>query len=114
MYARTTTVHADPQRVDEGIRYIRDEVMPAVQSMPGCMGLSMLCDRDSGRCIVTTSWDSEESMSASRDAVMPMRERATVPSVTLATNQSRFTSCGLAEKVFMFVVRDGPRQHGAR
>ena len=77
MYARTTTVHADPQRIDEGIRYIRDEVMPAVQGMPGCMGLSMLCDRDSGRCIVTTSWDSEESMSASREAVRAMREQAT-------------------------------------
>ena len=77
MYARTTTVHADPQRIDEGTRYVRDEVMPAVQNMPGCMGLSMLCDRDSGRCIVTTSWDSEESMSASRDAVRAMREQAT-------------------------------------
>jgi len=77
MYARSTTVHADPMRIDQGIAYIRDEVMPAVQSMPGCMGLSMLCDRDSGRCIVTTSWDSEESMSASREAVRAMRERAT-------------------------------------
>ncbi|SNR56192.1 antibiotic biosynthesis monooxygenase [Blastococcus mobilis] len=76
MYARSTTVHADPQRIDEGIAYVRDEVMPAVQSMPGCMGLSMLGDRDSGRCIVTTSWDSEESMSASREAVRAMRERA--------------------------------------
>ena len=77
MYARTTTVHADPQRIDEGIRYVRDEVMPTVQGMPGCMGLSMLCDRDSGRCIVTTSWDSEETMSASREAVRAMREQAT-------------------------------------
>jgi len=77
MYARSTTVQADPQRIDDGIAYIRDEVMPAVQGMTGCMGLSMLCDRDSGRCIVTTSWDSEESMSASRDAVRAMREQAT-------------------------------------
>jgi heme-degrading monooxygenase HmoA len=76
MYARTTTVQADPQRIDAGIAHVRDEVMPAVQSMPGCMGLSMLCDRASGRCIVTTSWDSQESMSASRDAVRAMRERA--------------------------------------
>ena len=76
MYARSTTVHADPQRMDDGIAYVRDEVMPAVQSMPGCMGLSMLCDRGSGRCIVTTSWDSEESMSASREAVRAMREQA--------------------------------------
>jgi heme-degrading monooxygenase HmoA len=77
MYARATTVQADPQRIDQGIGYIRDEVMPVVQSMPGCMGLSMLCDRDSGRCIVTTSWDSEETMSASREAVRAMREQAT-------------------------------------
>jgi hypothetical protein len=76
MYARSTTVQADPQRIDDGIAYIRDEAMPAVQSMPGCMGVSMLCDRESGRCIVTASWDSEESMSASRDAVRPMREKA--------------------------------------
>ena len=76
MYARTTTVHADPQRIDEGIRYVRDEIMPTVQGTPGCMGLSMLCDRDSGRCIVTTSWDSEEAMSASREAVRAMRQRA--------------------------------------
>jgi len=76
MYARSTTVHADPQRIDEGIANVRDEVMPAVQSMPGCMGVSMLCDRQSGRCIATTSWDSEETMSASREAVRAMRERA--------------------------------------
>lgn len=76
MYARSTTVHADPQSIDDGIAYIRDEVMPAVQSMPGCMGLSMLCDRSSGRCIITTSWDSEESMSASRDAIRAMRQQS--------------------------------------
>src|SRR3712207_9510171 len=76
MYARTTTVQADPQRIDAGIAHVRDEVMPAVQSMPGCMGVSMLCDRASGRCIVTTSWDSEESMSASREGVRAMRQKA--------------------------------------
>jgi heme-degrading monooxygenase HmoA len=76
MYARSTTVHADLQRIDDGIAYIRDEVMPAVTTMPGCMGLSMLCDRDSGRCIITTSWDSDETMSASRDAVRAMREQS--------------------------------------
>ena len=76
MYARSTTVHANPQRIDDGIAYIRDEVMPVVTTMPGCMGLSMLCDRDSGRCIITTSWDSAETMSASRDAVRAMREQS--------------------------------------
>src|SRR3712207_1269848 len=76
MYARSTTLTADPQRMDDGIRMVRDEIMPAVQSMPGCLGLSMLCDRETGRSIVTTSWDSAESMAATADRVMDMRQRA--------------------------------------
>ena len=76
MYARSTTITADPQRMDDGIRMVRDEIMPAVQGMPGCLGLSMLCDRDSGRCIVTTSWDSAEAMAATADRVRDMRQRA--------------------------------------
>src|SRR3954471_5695268 len=62
MYARSTTVHADHQRIDDGLTYIRDGVIAVGYAMPGCMGLSMLCARDSGRCIITTSWDSDESM----------------------------------------------------
>ena len=76
MYARSTTLTADPQRMDDGIRSVRDEIMPAVQGMPGCIGLSMLVDRESGRCIVTTSWDSAESMAATAERVKDMRQRA--------------------------------------
>ena len=76
MYARSTTVHADPQRIDDGIRYVRDEVMPTVEALDDCLGLSMLADRDNGRCIVTTSWRSAEGMSVSRDRVSALRERA--------------------------------------
>ena len=49
MYARSTTVNGDPKALDGAIAYVRDEVMPMVQEMDGCIGLSMLCDRDSGR-----------------------------------------------------------------
>lgn len=76
MYARSTTIHADPRSVDDGIAYVRDEVLPAVQQMDGCMGLSMLCDRDDGRCIVTTAWTDEQSMRKSAEGVRSMRERA--------------------------------------
>ena len=76
MYARSTTVRGDPTRLDDGIAYVRDEVMPAVQQMSGCVGLSMLCDRDSGRGIVTTAWADESAMHATEEAVRAMRERA--------------------------------------
>ena len=76
MYARSTTVHGDPKNLDDGMLYIHDQVMPAVQQMDGCVGMSMLADRESGRCIITTAWSDAEAVRASADAVRPMRERA--------------------------------------
>src|SRR4051795_11068160 len=76
MYARSNTLMGNPQAMDEGIAYIRDEVMPLVQGMDGFVGLSMLCDRDTGRCIVTTAWESQEAMRASDQGVQSSRARA--------------------------------------
>jgi heme-degrading monooxygenase HmoA len=76
MYARTNTVQTDPQTIDEGIANVRDEVMPLVMGMDGCIGLSMLADLDSGRCIVTTAWRTEEAMHASEEGIRASRERA--------------------------------------
>ena len=76
MYARSTTIHADPQRIDAGIAHVRDEVMPAVQEMAGCVGLSMLVDRTSGSCIVTTAWASLPDLESSAPRVAPLRDRA--------------------------------------
>jgi hypothetical protein len=76
MYARSTTVHGDPMKLDDGIAYVRDTVMPAIKQMAGSIGLSMLCDRESGRCIVTTAWRDEMSMHDTEGAVHDMRQRA--------------------------------------
>jgi heme-degrading monooxygenase HmoA len=76
MYARSTTIQGNPQTMDEGIAYVRDEVMPLVQGMDGCIGLSMLADRKTGRCIVTTAWRDADAMHASAEGVRSSRERA--------------------------------------
>ena len=76
MHARTTTVQGSPAKIDEGIGYVRDQVMPLVQQMDGCIGLSMLVDRNSGRCIVTTAWESADALRASAERVMTSRARA--------------------------------------
>jgi quinol monooxygenase YgiN len=75
MYARSTTVRGNPQSLDDAIAYLRDEVMPAVQGMDGCIGMSMMCDRDTGRCIATTAWESEEAMHDSEGGLHDMRQR---------------------------------------
>jgi quinol monooxygenase YgiN len=75
MYARSTTVRGNPQSLDDAIAYLRDEVMPAAQEMDGCIGMSMMCDRDSGRCIATTAWETEEAMHNSEPRMHDMRRR---------------------------------------
>jgi heme-degrading monooxygenase HmoA len=75
MFARSTTFRGRPEAVDAGIALVRDEIMPAIQAMYGYRGLSMLVDRDSGRCIVTTGWDSEREMRATASTIREMRER---------------------------------------
>jgi len=75
MYARTTTVRGDPSAVDEGIEYVKDAVWPMLQHMSGCVGMSMLADRQAGRCIVTTAWATDEAMRASAESVKDPRSR---------------------------------------
>lgn len=76
MYARSTTLHAKSSAIDAGIAHMRDEVMPVLEDVPGCVGMSLLVDRASGRCIVTTSWESEEAMRESDGQARPFRDRA--------------------------------------
>jgi hypothetical protein len=45
--------------------------------MKGCLGLSMLVDRQTGRGIVTTAWDTVEDLATSRELVREMRDRVT-------------------------------------
>jgi len=76
MYARSTTITGRPEAINRCVGYIRDEVQPALTAMEGCLGLSMVVDRLSGRCIATSAWESEESMLFSGESVMDYRARA--------------------------------------
>jgi heme-degrading monooxygenase HmoA len=76
VYARSTTIRARPDAIDEGISFLKDEVMPMIQQIDGCIGISMLADRESGRCIATSAWQSLESMRASDDQLRSIRDRA--------------------------------------
>ena len=76
VFARSTTIHAHPSYIDAGIRHVRDTVMPTLADIEGCLGMSLLIDRGSGRCIATSSWRDEETMRASEGAVRTLRDEA--------------------------------------
>jgi heme-degrading monooxygenase HmoA len=76
MYVRTSTIHARSSALDAGIAYIRDTVEPGLADLDGYIGLSLLADRLTGRCICTTAWQSAEAMNASRPAANDLRDHA--------------------------------------
>src|SRR5271156_7216026 len=76
MYARSTTIQAQSSSIDAGVAHIRDAVMPRLQELDGCVGLSLLADQQTGRCIVTTAWETEEAMRASTERTQPVRDQA--------------------------------------
>jgi len=75
VHARSTTFHGKPENVDAGIRFIMNEVAPALEEIDGCRGLSLLVDRETGHCIATSSWESEATMLGSNDQLRTIRER---------------------------------------
>jgi heme-degrading monooxygenase HmoA len=69
-------MEAMPSSVDAGSAYVRDKVMPLLEGLDGYIGLSLLADRSSGRCIITSAWESEDAMRASEPAIEQVRNRA--------------------------------------
>jgi len=76
MLARSTTITGDPAAVGPAIDYIREEVMPAVTRTDGCLGFSLVVERDTGRCIGTSSWTTQDAMTHSDDLFAPHRAYA--------------------------------------
>jgi heme-degrading monooxygenase HmoA len=76
VFARSTTIDARPEAIDAGIAFVRDQVMPALEAMDGCIGISLMVDRETGRCIATSAWESEDAMHASSDRAASMRGRS--------------------------------------
>ncbi|WP_313865972.1 hypothetical protein [Mycobacterium sp.] len=74
MYARSFTIEGQPLSVDIGIAHVRDVVMSELQELDGYIGLSLLVDRQSGRCIATSSWESIMAMRASSERVAMIRD----------------------------------------
>ena len=75
MYARSVTYQARPGTIDEGVAFVRDEVMPSLTAMEGFTGLSMICDREFGRCIITNAWSTEAGRDASEQMMLSKRQR---------------------------------------
>jgi hypothetical protein len=73
MYARSSTFRGRPDSLGDGIEFVRGEVLPTMLVMDGCVGLSMLANRETGLCITTSAWQSLETRKDSEEQVKRLR-----------------------------------------
>jgi hypothetical protein len=63
--ARITSLEGDPHRIDEDVRFFKENVLPEVADLTGWRGVIALADRSTGSKKIITFWDSDESLRAS-------------------------------------------------
>ena len=65
MHARVTTFEGPPERIEEGVRLFREEVIPWLRDATGFRGWLVLLDREAGKSLGITFWASDETMTDS-------------------------------------------------
>lgn len=73
MFARVSTFTGTSDEVDEAIRQVREDVLPRTEQLDGFKGAYMLVDRQNGKSLSVTLWESEEAMRASEEAANSLR-----------------------------------------
>ena len=75
MHARMSIFEGPPDKLDEGVRHAREVILPQAKEMdPGFKGIIALTDRQSGKMLGITFWESEEALRASEEAANRLRE----------------------------------------
>ena len=77
MFARVTVVDGDPDRLEAGTKMYSEQVLPAIQGVPGYKGSMLLANRTTGKGIGMSWWETEEARAAGAEAVDQAR-KATV------------------------------------
>jgi heme-degrading monooxygenase HmoA len=74
VYARISTFEGSPQNIDQELRQVRENVLPRLRQQEGFEGMVAFGDRQSGKTLGITFWESEEALKASEEAAARMRE----------------------------------------
>ncbi len=73
MFARISTYTGTSDELDEAIRQVRENTLPKLMQLDGYKGAYFLVDRQNGKSLSVTLWESEEAMSTSEEAANSLR-----------------------------------------
>lgn len=68
MFARVTTAYIKPERVDKLIEIFDQSIVPAAREQEGYKGADLLIDRESGKGLAITYWETEKDAIANEES----------------------------------------------
>jgi hypothetical protein len=73
--SRVNFLETEPDRIADVARVVREIVHPGIRDEPGYVGYIVLGDRESGRALGVTLWESEPAREASDAKARQIRPR---------------------------------------
>jgi heme-degrading monooxygenase HmoA len=75
MFARVSRfVGLPPERIEATLKMFQEEHLPAIQQLQGFRGVEVMVDRQGGRAIATTYWETQNDLATSAKVVEQARE----------------------------------------
>ena len=75
MFARVSTFNGRPENVDQVTKLAKEQILPAAREMYGCKGMITYGDRQTGKIVAITFWESEQALHESEEATNDLRAR---------------------------------------
>ena len=89
MFARIGSWQGTPDELDRWISRAREHVKPAIRQDPGLEAVYWLVDREAGKGLIVTLWESQEAMVASEQARL-QRQTATSAATGASVTTERY------------------------
>jgi hypothetical protein len=86
VYARVTEFEGSPERLEEGVRLFREEVIPWLREATGFRGWIVLFDRPAEKALGITFWATEEAMTDNAASGGDLRDEVAERMGTRMTN----------------------------
>lgn len=76
MYLRVTAFKSEPGKLDEGIAFLKNKIIPSLSKAPGYLGTTCIVDREKGEGAAGTLWESLEAMNSAEQAGQQARTQS--------------------------------------
>ncbi len=87
MIARVTTFEGDPERMDEGVRIYREQVVPWLRDSTGFRGVIIMIDRENDRAMGVSFWTNKETATDSDASGTALRDELAASVGTTLTGE---------------------------